>query len=286
MAHQVTLNHVHYTYGVNTPVAHAALHDVSLSVAAGEFVTIVGTTGSGKSTLVKLLNGLQFAQMGTVDVLGVALQPRLKASQLQQLRSQVGMVFQSPEQQLFAETVLQDVAFGPRNFGATAEVADRQARASLAQVGIAPELLSRSPFELSGGQMRRVALAGVLASQPKLLILDEPTVGLDGHGRRAILELLHSLNREQHVTIIMITHEMDIVARYAQRVVVLQAGRITQDTTPRTFFQTTPNQFVLPGAVRVGRALQAQGITFDQLPLTRLELVAQVLAHLRKEAAK
>ncbi|USS88483.1 energy-coupling factor transporter ATPase [Fructilactobacillus hinvesii] len=283
MAHQVTLNHVYYTYGLQTPVAHEALHDVSFNVDQGDFVTIIGTTGSGKSTLIKLLNGLQLAQAGTVNVLGVELQAKTTAKALKQLRSQVGMVFQSPEQQLFADTVLQDVQFGPQNFGVSPKQAAIQAKQSLQQVGIAPELLERSPFELSGGQKRRVAIAGVLASQPRILVLDEPTVGLDGRGRRSILELLRKLNQEQQVTIIMITHEMDIVARYARRVVVMHHGQITQDTTPREFFQTTQNQFVLPGAVRVGRALQANGITLEQLPLTRQELVKTVLERLQKE---
>ncbi|USS90789.1 energy-coupling factor transporter ATPase [Fructilactobacillus carniphilus] len=282
MAHQVTLKHVNYTYGEKTPVVHQALRDVSLTVEQGDFVTIIGTTGSGKSTLIKLLNGLQFAQSGTVEVLGVTLHPKVKAAALKQLRSQVGMVFQSPEQQLFADSVLQDVQFGPLNFGASPTEAEQQARASLDQVGIPTELLDRSPFELSGGQMRRVAIAGVLASQPRVLVLDEPTVGLDGRGRRSILEMLRRLNQEHHITIIMITHEMDIVARYAQRVVVMKHGRIEQDTTPRQFFQTTQNQFVLPGAVRVGRALQANGVAFDQLPLTRRELVASIVHRLAK----
>ncbi|USS86289.1 energy-coupling factor transporter ATPase [Fructilactobacillus cliffordii] len=282
MAHQVTLKHVNYTYGEKTTVAHQALRDVSLTVEQGDFVTIIGTTGSGKSTLIKLLNGLQFAQSGTVEVLGVTLRPKVKAAALKQLRSQVGLVFQSPEQQLFADNVLQDVQFGPLNFGASSTEAEQQARASLDQVGIPVELLDRSPFELSGGQMRRVAIAGVLASQPRVLVLDEPTVGLDGRGRRSILEMLRRLNQEQHITIIMITHEMDIVARYAQRVVVMKHGRIEQDTTPRQFFQTTQNQFVLPGAVRVGRALQANGVDLDQLPLTRRELVESIVHRLAK----
>ncbi len=193
MDYQINLNNVDYLYAPNTPFVHLALHGINLKVKKGEFLTIIGSTGSGKSTLIKLLNGLQTATRGIVEINGIELNSKTKKKNLQEIRSQVGMIFQSPEKQLFADTVLDDVSFGPLNFGYSKKESETLAKKTLLSVGIKSELFNRSPFELSGGQMRRVAIAGVLAMQPQVLVLDEPTVGLDANGKKNILELIKKL---------------------------------------------------------------------------------------------
>ncbi|KRM91208.1 ATP-binding cassette domain-containing protein [Fructilactobacillus florum] len=266
----VVLKQVNYSYGLQTPVVHPALTDISLQIAQGETVAIVGATGSGKSTLMRLLNGLQFATSGTVTINGLRLNRHTNRRALQQLRSEVGMIFQAPEHQLFAETVLADVSFGPQNFGKSEKEARQLAQQALRAVGIPPEFETRSPFELSGGQMRRVAIAGVLAMKPRLLVLDEPTVGLDAAGVQQLLDLLGRLQQQQ-VTIIIITHDMDVVAQLAARVLMLQAGQLIRDQPVREFFATAPTAVPLPAAVQFYYRLQAHGVQLAQLPLTATE---------------
>ncbi|WP_413627005.1 ATP-binding cassette domain-containing protein [Fructilactobacillus vespulae] len=277
MDNKIVLDQVNYTYAKDTPFAHQALKGLDLTINAGEFVSIIGKTGSGKSTLVRLLNGLLIADEGRVSVNNLTLKKKMKKAEILQLRSQVGMIFQSAEKQLFADSVIEDVSFGPQNFGVPREKAIEQAKQVLKQVGIPAELFNRSPFELSGGQMRRVAIAGVLVMNPTILILDEPTVGLDEIGRREILEIIQALNEQKKVTIVMITHNMNVVSEYAKRVIWLSDGQLKLDLLTRDFFATVSETEILPPAVRIYRKLQKAGYDLESLPLTKTELVTEIM---------
>ncbi|ANZ57951.1 energy-coupling factor transporter ATPase [Fructilactobacillus lindneri] len=277
MDYQINLNNVDYLYAPNTPFVHLALHGINLKVKKGEFLTIIGSTGSGKSTLIKLLNGLQTATRGIVEINGIELNSKTKKKNLQEIRSQVGMIFQSPEKQLFADTVLDDVSFGPLNFGYSKKESETLAKKTLLSVGIKSELFNRSPFELSGGQMRRVAIAGVLAMQPQVLVLDEPTVGLDANGKKNILELIKKLNVKNKTTIIMVTHDMNVVSEYSNRVVYLNKGQVQADIIPKQFFADYQDTVILPDAVKMYKLLKQHGIVLDELPMTKNELIKLIM---------
>ena len=227
------VKHVFYTYQEGSPTESHALQDICLTVNEGEFLGIVGHTGSGKSTLIQHLNGLLKPNRGDVLVDGLNINQKEAKGKLKELRMKVGIVFQYPEYQLFEETVEQDIAFGPRNLGLNdAEIRQRvQDAMALLKLDYA-SLRKQSPFDLSGGQKRKVAIAGVLAMQPKYLVLDEPTAGLDPKGRKEFLEEIAALHRKG-MTIVMVSHSMDDVARYAQRMVVLDHGQIHLQGTPR-----------------------------------------------------
>jgi energy-coupling factor transport system ATP-binding protein len=230
----IVIDKLSYVYGAGTPFEVRALHDISLTIADQEFIGIIGATGSGKSTLIQHLNGLIKPTSGRVLVDG---QDLAATADLRAIRQQVGLVFQYPEHQLFEETVYQDVAFGPRNLGLTEDEISQRVHEALRQVGLDPEpILERSPFELSGGQMRRVAIAGVLAMRPRVLILDEPTAGLDPQGRDELLTELQDLYQQSRMTIILVSHSMEEIARVATRLIVLQDGEIAFDGTPRQVF--------------------------------------------------
>lgn len=225
-----------FSYKRKSAVDKKALTDISLTINKGEFVALVGHTGSGKSTFVQHLNALVTLQQGSLNVLGHDLAQ--KKPNLMQLRKQVGMVFQYPEYQLFADTVLEDVCFGPKNFGVPASEHEQLARKAIELVGLDfDEVKSKSPFDLSGGEKRRVAFAGVLVMQPQILVLDEPTAGLDPQGKREILQLVRKLNREQGVTVIMVSHDMNEVYENADRVIVFSQGRLVYDLPPRELFR-------------------------------------------------
>lgn len=230
----VAVKCLEHVYNKNSPFEVKALDGVSFSIGDGEFVALIGPTGSGKSTLVQHLNGLIRPQAGTVIVDGLDISE--KRVDLRQVRRKVGLVFQYPEYQLFEETVLADVAFGPRNLGYSQEEAESRAREALSLVGLDESVLKRSPFDLSGGQMRRVAIAGVLAMGPSMLVLDEPTAGLDPRGRDDLLNHLISLRRDKHITIVLVSHNMEDVARVAERVIVIHQGRILLDGPTREVF--------------------------------------------------
>lgn len=267
----VVFKQVAYTYNANTDFSFSALQDVSAEIPAGSLTAIVGHTGSGKSTLTKLVDGLLLPEHGEIKVGDFTLKHDTSHAELQQLHQQVGYVFQFPEKQLFSDTVLQDVEFGPLNLGKTVDEAKQRALSALDAIHLPEDLYKRSPFELSGGQMRRVAIAGVLAMQPRILIMDEPTAGLDPQGQTEILELAHSLH-EQGITVILVSHQMEQVATYANRVLVLNHGQLVFTGTSLELF-SQPDllkqaELEPPLATAFAERLQAHGWHFDQLPLT------------------
>ena len=223
-----------YTYSAGTPFEHRALDAVSFSVQRGEFIGIIGHTGSGKSTLMQQLNGLLKPTSGTVCLDGVDIWSDKKLTR--QARFRVGLVFQYPEYQLFEETVYKDIAFGPKNMGLKEDEIDRRVREAAGFVGITEEQLKVSPFDLSGGQKRRVAIAGVIAMEPEVLILDEPTAGLDPVGRTAILRNIEEYRRAKNATIMMVSHSMEDVARLTDRLLVMNGSRLAMDAPPAEVF--------------------------------------------------
>lgn len=231
----LVLNQVNYIYGADTPLAVAALKNINLEIKQGSFIGIIGHTGSGKSTLVQHLNGLLKASSGTISFDGKNIYD--KNFSMKELRSKVGLVFQYPEHQLFEVDVFSDVCFGPKNLGLGKEEIEERARFALQQVGIVEEQYSQSPFELSGGQKRRVAIAGVLAMKPEILILDEPTAGLDPKGRVEILEQIRKLQKETGISVILVSHSMEDVAKYVDRIIVMNKGSILFDDEPKEVFK-------------------------------------------------
>lgn len=231
----IIVNHVNYIYHPNTTFAIRALDDVSLQIGENEFIGLIGHTGSGKSTLVQHLNGLLKPTDGEIYYNGEDFSD--KDFDLKTFRSNVGLVFQYPEHQLFEEDVFTDVCFGPRNLKLEKQEVELRAYEALKQVGIRDEYFYQSPFDLSGGEKRKVAIAGVLAMKPEVLILDEPTAGLDPMGREEILHLIRSLHRERKMTIVLVSHSMDDVAEYADRIIVMDRAKIVYDDTPRNVFR-------------------------------------------------
>ena len=230
----ITLEHLSYVYNPGTAYEKHALKDVSLEIPQGQFVGIIGHTGSGKSTLIQHLNGLMKATSGRLLYEGKNIYE--EGYDMKQLRTQVGLVFQYPEYQLFEMTVYKDVAFGPTNLGLSAEQIHENVVAALNIVGIDETFYEKSPFELSGGQKRRVAIAGVLAMNPEVLILDEPTAGLDPKGRDEILAAIHKLHEERGITVILVSHSMEDVARLVDRIIVMHKGKVAMTGTPREIF--------------------------------------------------
>ena len=228
------LNHVHYFYGEDTTLKIEALKDISLTIKDGDFIGLIGHTGSGKSTFVQHLNGLLRADSGEIYFNGKDIYN--KGFSMKELRSKVGLVFQYPEHQLFESTVFADVCFGPKNLGLPQKEIELRAYTALKQVGIEDEYFYQSPFELSGGQKRRVAIAGVLAMKPEILILDEPTAGLDPKGRDDILQQVKKLHEENNITVILVSHSMEDVANYVNRIIVMNRGSILFDDTPQKVF--------------------------------------------------
>ena len=268
---ELSLKNVSYTYQAGTPFERQALFDVSLSIKEKSYTAIIGHTGSGKSTLMQLLNGLNLPTEGEVIVGDTHITSMSKNKDIKSVRQKVGLVFQFPESQLFEETVLKDVAFGPQNFGVPKEKAEDLARQKLELVGISPDLHDKNPFDLSGGQMRRVAIAGILAMEPKVLVLDEPTAGLDPKGRLELMTLFHDLHQKGQ-TIILVTHVMDDVANYADTVYALEAGKILLEGSPCDVFQQVDfleeKQLGVPKITKFSQALVKKGLQLDKLPIT------------------
>ena len=267
----IILDNVSYTYQEGTPFASAALSDVSLSIEDGSYTAIIGHTGSGKSTILQLLNGLLVPTEGSVRAFDTLITSTSVNKQIRQIRKQVGLVFQFAENQIFEETVLKDVAFGPQNFGVSVEEAEAIAREKLALVGIDESLFERSPFELSGGQMRRVAIAGILAMEPSILVLDEPTAGLDPIGRKELMALFKKLHQDG-ITIVLVTHLMDDVAEFADQVYVMEKGKLVKGGKPSLVFQNVEFmekiQLGVPKITRFAQRLAERGVSFKQLPIT------------------
>lgn len=253
MANQIIFDQVNFTYSPNTPFAVDVLHNVNLTIPENKVTAIVGHTGSGKSTLIQHLNVLLRPTSGSVTIAGETITPTSQHGSLKPLRKKVGVVFQFPEAQLFEETVLKDVMFGPMNFDISAKEAERIAREKLTLVGIDEHLFERSPFDLSGGQMRRVAIAGVLALEPEVLVLDEPTAGLDPLGHINMLEMFMELKRKSNLTLVLVTHQMDDVARYADNIIVMEQGTMVKSGTPAEVFASAEwldeKQLSLPQAM-------------------------------------
>lgn len=266
----ITLENVSFTYQEGTPLSSSALTDVSLTIEDGSYTALVGHTGSGKSTILQLLNGLLVPSKGSVQVFDTVITPTSTNKEIRQIRKQVGLVFQFAENQIFEETVLKDVAFGPQNFGVSEEEAKKIAREKLALVGIDESLFERSPFELSGGQMRRVAIAGMLAMEPTVLVLDEPTAGLDPLGRKELMTLFKKLHLSG-MTIVLVTHLMDDVATYADQVYVMEKGRLVKSGKPSEVFQDVASmekvQLGVPKITAFCKRLADRGVVFKKLPI-------------------
>ena len=266
----IALENVSFTYQEGTPLASTALSDVSLTIEDGSYTALIGHTGSGKSTILQLLNGLLVPSQGSVRVFDTLITSTSKNKDIRQIRKQVGLVFQFAENQIFEETVLKDVAFGPQNFGVSEEDAEQIAREKLALVGIDESLYNRSPFELSGGQMRRVAIAGILAMEPAILVLDEPTAGLDPLGRKELMNLFKKLH-QSGMTIVLVTHLMDDVAEYANQVYVMEKGRLVKFGKPSDVFQDVvfmeEVQLGVPKITAFCKRLTHRGVSFKRLPI-------------------
>lgn len=266
----IALENVSFTYQEGTPLASTALLDVSLTIEDGSYTALIGHTGSGKSTILQLLNGLLVPSQGSVRVFDTLITSTSKNKDIRQIRKQVGLVFQFAENQIFEETVLKDVAFGPQNFGVSEDEAEKIAREKLAMVGIDESLFNRSPFELSGGQMRRVAIAGILAMEPGILVLDEPTAGLDPLGRKELMNLFKKLH-QSGMTIVLVTHLMDDVAEYANQVYVMEKGRLVKGGKPSDVFQDVvfmkEVQLGVPKITAFCKRLADRGVAFKRLPI-------------------
>ncbi len=282
----LTLEHVTHTYQEGSPYQATALHDIDLTIEDGELLALIGHTGSGKSTLAQHLNGLLKPNSGRVLLDGQDINAR--DTNQKNLRFQIGLVFQYPEYQLFEETVYKDIAFGPKNMGLDKDEVDRRVRAAMDRVGLQfDEAAEKSPFELSGGQMRRVALAGVLAMQPRILVLDEPTAGLDPKARSFLLSDVEALHRDG-TTVVMISHSMDDVARLATRIVVLEKGQIVMTGAPDQVFsqydRLTQMGLDVPQASILSHRLKAQGVKVNDC--FQLDKLADELAALMKGGDK
>lgn len=272
----IKIEKLEHVYALNTSFAYAALKGVDLELKEGKVTAIIGATGSGKSTLVQHLNALLLPTAGKITFLDREINAEQKPTKLKSLRKQVGLVFQFPEYQLFEETILKDVAFGPKNFGASEEEANLAAKKALSMVGIDASYYERSPLDLSGGQKRRVAIAGILAMDPDVLVLDEPTAGLDPQGAQQMMTLFSRLNKEFNKTVLVVTHDMEHVLNYCDEVVVMVDGKVHLHEEVSKFFQDTSLlkelNILPPAVVRARELLNAKGfnIPSDVLSLEAL----------------
>ena len=273
------LDHVNYVYGEDTALAVHALKDINLVIPDGQFIGLIGHTGSGKSTLVQHLNGLMRPTSGAIYYNGEDIHD--KDYEKKKLRSKVGLVFQYPEHQLFEIDVFKDVCFGPKNLGLYQKEAELRAYAALKQVGLGDEYFYQSPFDLSGGQKRRVAIAGVLAMKPEILILDEPTAGLDPKGRDEILDQIAKLKEETGITVILVSHSMEDVAKYVERIIVMNRGSVLYDDEPRQVFQHYKELeqvgLAAPQVTYIMQALARQGMEVDTAVTTIKEAEQEIL---------
>ena len=274
-----------YRYGIGTPFEKTAVDHVDLEIESGSFVGIIGHTGSGKSTLIQHLNGLLKPTEGSILLDGKDIWA--EKAQMRQVRFRVGLVFQYPEYQIFEETVAKDIAFGPRNMGLAEEEVQARVKETAAIVGLSDDILEQSPFLLSGGQKRRVAIAGVMAMRPEVLILDEPTAGLDPRGREEILEEIKAYRRQTGATILLVSHSMEDVARHAQQILVMNAGKVfCYGTVENVFRRSQELQAIglaVPQITRVCNALRAKGIPLTEDIFTVEQATEQLIAWYRKK---
>ena len=276
----INLTNVFYTYMTGTPFERQALNDVSVSIEKGEILAIIGHTGSGKSTLVQHLNGLLKPSSGKVTIDAIDISGR--GGEAKKARQQVGMVFQYPEHQIFAETVYEDIAFGPRNRGFSAEEVDKQVHEAMAFVGLDFDTFAkRSPFQLSGGQMRRVAIAGVVAMNPDYLVLDEPSAGLDPRSRNAVFKEILALHKERGIAIVLVTHSMEEAAKYANRMLVINKGKILFDGKPAEIFNQHKDELVAvgmdePQVYKLSALLRSKGLDIAEGITDSAELVKNI----------
>lgn len=281
MVMDIRFKQVGFAYQAGTPFEMRALHDVTFSVKDGSYVAIIGHTGSGKSTILQHLNALLKPTEGLVELGDKTIDSTTGNKDLKPLRKKVGIVFQFPEAQLFEETVEKDIAFGPKNFGVSEEEALKIAAEVVKTVGLPEEVLKKSPFDLSGGQMRRVAIAGVLAMKPEVLVLDEPTAGLDPKGRLEMMEMFYKLNKEQNMTIVLVTHQMNDVSDYADHVIVIESGNVVKEGSPKEVFSDASwlleKQLGVPTTLAFVQKLKEKGWSTDKMPLTLDELANAIL---------
>lgn len=279
----ITIRHLSFTYSAGTPYEKKALENINLQINEGDFLGIIGHTGSGKSTFIQHINGLIKPQAGEIEIFDLKLTPEKRPKvNLKALRSSVGMVFQYPEYQLFADTVAKDVAFGPKNLGLPSEEVEKRVKQAIEMVGLDYEAVKdRAPFELSGGQKRRVAIAGIIAMQPKMLILDEPTAGLDPFGKEQILNLIKYLKTHCSPTIVVISHDIDEITRFANRIVVFNDSHIVYDEPMQQLFkhsrQLQKMGLDIPRAVKVVNSLRARGVDLGEDIVTAEDLIKAVV---------
>ncbi|MCB6414846.1 energy-coupling factor transporter ATPase [Dorea acetigenes] len=278
----IKIEHLNYVYSAGTAYEKQALHDICLEIPDGEFVGIIGHTGSGKSTLIQHLNGLIKATDGAIYYQGENIYS--EGYDMRKLRFQVGLVFQYPEHQLFEVDVLTDVCFGPKNQGLSPEECKERALEALKLVGLKEKYYKASPFELSGGQKRRAAIAGVLAMRPKVLVLDEPTAGLDPKGRDEILEQIASLHKETGMTVILVSHSMEDIARYADRIIVMNKGKVMYNDTPKNVFRHYQELekvgLAAPQVTYIMHELKEQGLDVDVTATTVEEAADEIIGAL------
>ena len=282
----IEIKKLEHTYNENTPFSHAALKGIDLSIPEGKVTAIIGQTGSGKSTLVQHLNGLLIPTAGTLDICGFHIQPLLKIKDVKQLRKEVGLVFQFPEYQLFEETILKDVAFGPKNYGTSEQEAIAKAKLALKMVGIDESYYETSPFDLSGGQKRRIAIAGILALEPKIIVLDEPTAGLDPKGSQEMIDLFVKLNKKAGITVILVTHDNEIVYNYADNTVLMADGEAKYSGNTLELFNDKEKvkefNILEPKILSVKNALNDKGFKVPSNVRTIDELAKYLSKELRK----
>ncbi|WML55574.1 energy-coupling factor ABC transporter ATP-binding protein [Neobacillus sp. PS3-12] len=277
----ISLKQVEYRYQANTPFEHLAIQDVSIDIPSGTYMAIIGHTGSGKSTILQHLNALLQPTEGMVVIGNREIKAHQKNKNLKDVRQKVGIVFQFPEHQLFEETVEKDIIFGPMNFGVSEQEAKRRARAAIVHVGLTEEILQKSPFDLSGGQMRRVAIAGVLAMDPDVIVLDEPTAGLDPRGRKEIMDMFYQLHKERNLSTILVTHSMEDAAKYADQIVIMHQGKVVKQGTAEQIF-SSPAELIklgldVPEVVRFQLKLEERiGAKMDKVFLSIEDLSSAV----------
>lgn len=284
---EIKTKHLEYTYQKNSPFEKRALIDINITIPHHSYTAVIGHTGSGKSTLLQHLNGLLQPTGGEIQIGDFVIRSDKKKKGLKALRKKVGIVFQFPEHQLFEETVEKDICFGPMNFGVPEQEAKLRAKEALKLVGLSEEYLERSPFDLSGGQMRRIAIAGVLAMQPEVLVLDEPTAGLDPRGRTEIMEMFYSLYKNYGLSIVLVTHSMEDASKYADYIIVMHKGSVYKHGTPREIFDK-PEELIklgldVPESIRFQLKLEKRlGIQIsDQPNLSIEELTERILSYLK-----